>query len=465
MESMVFYKQEKKNRKTIASTSNCQIELLKDDKNIYYNSKFNFQYQRYGQPRNITYTYNMVLNIKTGDIQTLYQLDPNESSNVKIHRPTFKNKKNNFEQILNFTEDGMINGEKRKGFWGVKYDRVIDKIYNLFDDILRTNFKSEFYKNKQYDVKYSQNPIYDLIVDFHLDKKGIKGHDKIYEDIIDDYPKTKWLKKNDYKFLPAVLDSYGIKSKYFISELNNCTDVIYIRSLNYLCKLFGDNYLDYIKKVKWKSHCYTLPYNNRIETLKNDSEKKCMVSLINSWEKNLIRSESVIYSVKRMLTNRKFIESKGIDELKFNCKTYLSYEFLSDSWQGIKNYMNRGYKLKYEMPDDFIKIVETPIVIDNQTFIPKILKTEDEFRVEGFKMKNCMSQQFINGAIYIYLSLQCGRKKINVQYRRGQLSQMYGKANTPVPEMFLKAVDVLSNIFVKHPNIEWKRVKYDIIKK
>jgi hypothetical protein len=96
-------------------------------------------------------------------------------------------------------------------------------------------------------------------------------------------------------------------------------------------------------------------------------------------------------------------------------------------------------------------------------FKPKLLLTEDDFRAEGFSMKNCMSKQFINGIFSIFISLQKGRKKINLQYRKGMLVQSYGKANTPIPVEFADALKQLNEKMEIHQNIVWEKIKYDII--
>ena len=68
------------------------------------------------------------------------------------------------------------------------------------------------------------------------------------------------------------------------------------------------------------------------------------------------------------------------------------------------------------------------------------------------------------GVLYLYVSLQLGKKKTNLQYKKGRLVQMYGKANTPVPENIFKvASDILTSRFEKIPDITWKKEKYDFI--
>jgi len=464
MERLFSYNQIKSSKKFNQASSSCEIILERNSDYIFYNSEFIFEYQRYGEKKNITHKHYFSININNGDVHTTYHLIPNKINVKEFYKTLVSDKKNNFDSLSVCIEDGLLEGEKRKGYWGVKYDRSIDKIYEIINDILRPNFKSEFYKDKDHKNKYSNNGFYDLIVDYHLDMKGIKGHDRIYIDIMNEYPKRKWLLKNENKFLPSVLDSYGIKSKYLVSELNQNTDIVYIKSLDFLCKLFGENYLEYIKEFNWKRHCYAIPYNKKTFELKNESEKKAMVSLINKWEHSQIMGDSLIHSVKKLLDTRFFLESMGFD-LKFKCKSYDTFLHTLESWSAMKKHLKRGYKLKYDLPEYFTKKIEEPIIIDNQRFVPKILTTEEEFILEGHKMKNCMPQQFIHGLLYIYVSLHCGKKRIDLQFRKGDLSQMYGKANTPVDDIFLPAAHILSNRFEKEPNIEWKRIKYDIIKK
>jgi hypothetical protein len=134
-----------------------------------------------------------------------------------------------------------------------------------------------------------------------------------------------------------------------------------------------------------------------------------------------------------------------------------------EMWSGLKLHFARGYKVKYLIPEDFIKEMEEDIVIGDETFKPKILLTEDDFRIEGFNMKNCMSKQFAHGAIYIFVSLQHKRKRINLQYRKGSLIQSYGKANTPVIKIFEDPTNILTERFKKHPTVEWKKEKYDFL--
>jgi hypothetical protein len=463
MDLLFIHNQEKKDKKS-KSLSTCDLKLFNDDVSIIYKSTFDFDYQRYGRNKKVLFEHELILNKKTGDIHITYKIINDGLTDMKMFKSTIKQKKNNFSLLLDLTENGFERGEKRIGFWGVKYSRATSKILDLIYSLIKDKFKSEFIVSKITKGEFEVNFLYDMIVDFHLEMKGIKGHNSVYYDIQHDYPKKKWLEKNDYKFLPSVLDHYGIKSKYLIGELNkyHSNKSIKLNSLNYICKLFGDNYLDYLKKINWEKHCFDYAPNNKLHQLKNDSEKNCMVNIINKWENDSLKTDSLVYLVNKLLSIRELLEVRGVD-LKFKAKNDSEFDNLLEMWSGIKFHFARGYKVRYDLPKEFLDEIEEDILIDGELFKPKVLVTEEDFRIEGFNMKNCMSKQFLHGSIYIYVGLQCKRKRINLQYRKGGLVQSYGKANTPTLEMFNDAITILTQRFKKYTYLEWKKEKYDFL--
>jgi hypothetical protein len=464
MDLLFSYSQQKKdkNRKRDESISECLIRLHKHNDELTYEGIFDFDYDRYGTPRHVTFEHNLIVNLITGDVSVKYEIKNNLNIDEKIFRSTDQNKKNDFKLLFDLVENGIARGEKRRGYWGVKYERSVDKICDIFIEQIQPKFKSQFLKDKNYKLKPFYNTIYDMLVDYHLDIKGIKGHDAVYYDIQNDYPKKKWLEKNDYKFLPSVLDYYGIKSKYLVKELSHNVRQIQITTLNYFCKLFGDNHIEYLKKFTWESHCYDTPPNKKLHYLKNESEKDFLVKVINDWEIDTIKTDSLIYTLNKLFSIRDLLEQRGVN-LKFKAKNDIEFDNIMETWSGLKLHFARGYKVRYLIPEDFVKEMEEDIVIDELVFKPKLLLTEDDFRIEGFNMKNCMSKQFAHGVVYIFASLQHKRKRINLQYRKGNLIQSYGKANTPVIEIFEEATNILTSRFKKYPTIEWKKDKYDFI--
>ncbi len=463
MDLLFTHTQEKRDKKN-RSSSLCDLKLYNDENDIVYKSNFDFDYERYGRNKKVLFEHELVLNKKTGDVFITYRIINDGLTDIKMFKSTVKKKKNDFSLLLDLTENGFERGEKRVGYWGVKYARATGKIIDLIYGLIKDKLKSNYIVNKINKGECEVNYLYDMIVDYHLEMKGIKGHDSVYYDIQHDYPKKKWLEKNDYKFLPAVLDYYGIKSKYLIGELNKHTTnkSIKLTSLNYICKLFGDNYLDYLKKIKWDKHCFDYAPNKKVHQLKNDSEKNCMVNVINKWESDSLKTDSFIYLVNKLLSIRELLEVRGVD-LKFKAKNDNEFDNLLEMWSGIKYHFARGYKVRYDLPKDFIEEIEEEIVLNDEVFKPTVLVTEEDFRIEGFNMKNCMSKQFLHGSIYIYVALQHKRKRINLQYRKGALVQSYGKANTPTLEIFNDAITILSQRFKKYTYLEWKKEKYDFL--
>ena len=134
-----------------------------------------------------------------------------------------------------------------------------------------------------------------------------------------------------------------------------------------------------------------------------------------------------------------------------------------ETWNGYKLHFARGYKVRYILPNDIIEEIESDIIIDDLIFKPKLILTEDEFRIEGYNMKNCMAKQFLHGSIYLFVALQHKRRRINLQYRKGNLVQSYGKANTAVVPLVEEPTSILTQRFKKYTNLSWFKEKYDFI--
>lgn len=461
MDLLFHYEQYKKQTRT-SLPSYCEFRLYEEDNRIIYISTFDLQYHRWGVKKSMLYNYSFIISIDTGDIDVIHKIVNDKYNETGFHTTKTVKKQNDFQLLYDLVDNSIIRGEKRINYWGVKYNKAIEKMFDVLYEKLSPQLKTTYNKTKIYKEKYETNPFYDLIVDFHLDKKGIKGHDNVYNDIRYIYPKKKWLKLNEYKFLPSILDSLGIKTNHFVSKLNQSANVN-VLTLNYLCKLFGDNFIDYVRQIDWESHCQEEPKNKKIHRLKNESEKNFMVSLINNWDKNtVIKPESLVYNINNLLSIREKLEKKGLD-LKFKVNDEFTFEYTLENWTSIESHLKRGYKMKYNYPNSFVSEIEESIQINDLTFKPKLLMTEEDFRVEGYLMKNCMAKQFLNGMLYQYISLDLNKKRVNLQFKDGTLNQSYGKANTVVPDEFKPAIQVLEQRLKNYKNLSWSKEKYDFL--
>ncbi len=449
------------------SSSTCEIRLGSDEKNIEFFADYFTQYTRGGSDENtVRFTHRLIIDKSNGDISVDYTI-----KNHRLLSNTLKSgnwsKKNNFNMLCDFTERAFYLGEKRKNYWGVKFERIKIDVFKIIKEELFDNIGDSFIKNKDYETSVNSVmsfSLFDLIVDFHLVKKNIKFHDGVYYHILEDYPKKKYLKLNDNKFLSAVLDQYKIKSKYLIGELSDRKNSrVNIKCLSWLCGLFGENHVEYIKRFDWRHMCSVIFHPRKQFICKNEKEKDTISKVLCKWLEDSERLDSPFESLYNLFSLRNYLEERGYD-LKLKIRTADDIDYLISEWELIKKHLSIGYKLRYDIPEQIISSIEEPIVIDDKTFEAKVLLSEDDFILEGTKMKNCMSKQFLHGALYIYVALMYRNRRINMQFRKGNLVQAYGRANSPVKkEIFSEAMDILSLRISKFPFLIWKKEKYEII--
>lgn len=458
---ILFSHQQEKYERNKPLRNTCTLKLASDDDFLFYSAEFYIQYLRLGRLNHLSYEHGITINKKTGDFNVIYRaLNKKENSHV-LHRNTIRAKKNNFDMLIELTQRGFYSGEKRYNFWGVKYRRACNDIFSLIIKDLRI----EHDKIGQID-KYSVNPLYDLLVDYHLNKKNIKAHDCVYWDICELYPKKKWLKLNENKFIPAVLDQLGIKSRYLIGALSTRrekTQKINIKSVKFLCTLFGENYVDYIKQFDWEQMCCEYVKSKKTFVCENESEKKALVRCFKNYsELETIAHDGILTVIQDLFLLRESLREYNLN-LKIKASNTHQLIGLKETWELHKKHFKLGYKLRYVLPQEMVEDLEQPIQIGENIFKPTLILSEDQFKLEGIIMKNCMAKQFSVASIYIHAAMSLGKKRINIQYRRGCLNQNRGKANTDMPKEFNEAVSIFTQKMTKYEDILPHKEKYDII--
>lgn len=447
MDLLFTYNQEKSDKNNFVRRADLKVFDNKTD--LKFVSKYYFEFPSF---KKVNIEHELTLNLSTGDFEYTFIKDDSK----KI---TKKNKKNDFK-LLN---ESLERSENHRSYWGTDFKKAMDKVSTIFHNKIKNNFKKEYNSTSLFNHKSVYSFMYRLIVNYYLDKRDIKFHDGIYYAIEDNFPSKKWLAKNDNNFLPAVLDSYGIKSKYFIKELNVHPDLkINLKILKYICNLLGENYIDYIKLIDWKSlSTYSLNLPKK-HVLSNEFEKRAIIKVINEYTSKENPIEYIIGMIYFFMCNKEDVKKMGID-LNFKFNNIDTFYKIYDQINGIVKHKKRGYRIRYNLPTDFVKMVENPIIFDGHVFTPKILLTEEDFIVEGHLMKNCMSTQFSHGIIFIYISLQSELGTIDLQYKKGKLIQSRGKANNVVPEEFKGAINQLTDRMMSNQDIKWIKEKFDII--
>ncbi|WP_282459225.1 hypothetical protein, partial [Mycoplasmopsis arginini] len=112
MDLLLTYKQEKRDTKS-DSVSTCDLKLYSNHTNIEYVGVFDFDYQRYGTKKQITFRHSFNVDIVTGDVVVGYELTNNNLTRDRLFKTTSINKKNSFNLLYELTENGFYRGEKR----------------------------------------------------------------------------------------------------------------------------------------------------------------------------------------------------------------------------------------------------------------------------------------------------------------------------------------------------------------
>lgn len=462
MELLYNHKQEKVDRKH-PLVSQCDIRLFSDENTITFINVFYLEYLRMGTKNKLTFEHGLSYQKDTGDFTVTYIINNSKNNKNVLYKTTTKIKENNFDLLLEFTQRGFYTGEKRFNFWGVKFRYANTAMFKLVAQELNIDISTKSYAK---DSAY-MNPLYDLLVDHHLSKKNIKAHDCVYWDILYVYPKKKWLKLNENKFIPAILDQYGIKSRLLIAALStrkNETKKINLKSLRFLCNLFGDNYVDYFHQFDWQSIVREDIKTSKQYTCKTDSEKTAIAKSLATYSEldQLVASDGILNIILKLFQLREFLTPYGLD-LKIKAKSCTDLNSLYETWDLHKRYYKIGYRLKYTLPQEMIDDIERPIVIADKVYTPSLILTEDQFKIEGMIMKNCMAKQFAVGIIYIHVALSNNKKRINAQYRKGKVNQFRGKTNKDISAEFEAPLEVLNKRMMKYADINPKREKYDFI--
>lgn len=452
MQELFIYEIEKKEKEISGS-----LKLLESDRSIVLYSDFNMK-----QIRKKNYIRNyieMEISKKTGDFSILYRVE-----NSKLKRESFfRTGKNQFDILDTLSFFAIWNGWKSNKIWGVKYKKKIESLLDIIFERLCFYSKDERFKNTVFEK--NEATIFKMICDFHFSMKNIKTHDNIYEHVLYGYPKLKYLKSNENKFLPALLDEMGIRSNFLISELSKPTgSSINIKTLSSICLFFGENYFDYLKKFNWIDYSSIITVPPKFKKITDETDKRDILNLfIENDQKSkynkgeLLELLFTIYEIKYNLNKKgykKKIRIKNLDDIERN------HILLVVLMKEIK----LGYKYLYSLPMEFKREIEQPIITDLGEFTPRLLLSESDFTIEGMEMKNCMGRQFINGSINIFLSLSHETfSKINIQYDKGVRFQTFGKANTPILDEFKEPLSILDKKMKKYSDITWKKVKQKVL--
>ena len=440
MELIIDLKYDKKKEDINAEM---ESRLLCDDKFIELIYNFKIDGIRYGKPYDRDYTTTLRINLKNGD----FEVTKNYTENSKTTKHT---KRNNFSVLSDVISDSFLGGHRNERFWGVK----LSNYYYKVTEYIISKFESNYGDGKPVEIENYYQKLYSSIVGYHLVKSKIKPHDNIFFNILYDYPKKKFLEKNDFKYVPSVLDFYGIKNKYFITEINKKDNDIVIGTLKCLTDMFGENYIDFLRQIPLNI-CDEIIRPRVKYTLKNNSEKNNMVKLIN----NMVKDEKIeiVKKIYKLMDLFNYMEKHDV-KIKFKKENIDQYDALYDTLTEYKKFYDRNYIYKFSFPEKFVNIIEQDIEFNGKTYSVNILKSELDFLNESVKMKNCLLTHFSNSYSYLYLTVFDGDKTTNIQIKNNKVFQIYGKANSVASKDVIEVSEIITDKVIRFGDFKPEKI-------
>lgn len=302
------------------------------------------------------------------------------------------------------------------------------------------------------------------------------------------YPTEKYLKKNDRKLIASILDYFGIKSKITIKLLHNVPPNV-ILPIVILCRLMGNDFSKYIGNISFDSF-RTLGQHYKVDVGSkhrlNDmagqynlcsTEKENLIKILNNF---LIQKFSfpvglidMFYDHFRMLEKVK----EYYPEMKLNSTTYETFKLEHTEISKIESAIDKGWSIEYLFDNNVIQEIEKPIEITNlneaalmyfenrregkeyeiqvanwpvsvtrRVFIPKILRTSEDYHEEGFYMHHCVGG-YIEQESSIIISLRHEKDRVTCEFdiksRRCLQSRYF--TNDPPPIYYHDAIEQLKN--------------------
>jgi hypothetical protein len=323
------------------------------------------------------------------------------------------------------------------------------------------------------------------------------------------YPTEKYLKKNGYKLAAAVLDRFKMKSKVTIKILHKHPNIDLI-VLRQLCDLFGDNFSKYIGNINDdvfvsdrentsndpSTKQYLLdPERRKVFNISN-SEKECIINIVNDCS---IPHQSLRGISGTIMDHFVIIEriKPYYPDVRLNARKFVTFNNEHSLYAKYEREIRKGYSIEHIFNDAFVKEIEKPIEITEldqkeiprhfetnkerkeyedwlmkqpvqalqRVFLPKLLRTSDDYYEEGSTQNNCVAG-YLNGTEYsIIVSLRLNATErvtceFSVKDRKLMQSKYYHNTNPPVYfEKSLKILhDRIKSIPVSIKPIETKKV-------
>lgn len=314
------------------------------------------------------------------------------------------------------------------------------------------------------------------------------------------YPTEKYLKKNNYKLVAAILDRFEVKSKITIKILHQYPHVDIV-GLVRLCRLFGEDYPKYLGNI---NECFFKPFSDGIalddlagKRILLDKDERPISPILNSEKESLVHiiNDACSYHAHNGLghiypypSSRNIVDTfidhiKIMDRIKpyyptvqLNARKWQTFNQEHSLYSGYERSIKKGYCEEVIFEPEFIRAIEKPIEITvlneppimylpdvrdriayekeyanfpvsatRRVFEPVLLKSSQEYDDEGVYMNHCVAGYINNTDWSIIVSLRLGDERVTNEFtikdRRPVQSKYF--SNQKPPDYFTEALNKL----------------------
>lgn len=401
-------------------------------------------------------------NLNNGDINV------GESSQRGKGVRLFRCRRNSFGIIENLIGSNQFfksssNMNKNSPIYG-EYEKEMN------DDVFLNTTLKEIGQYKNSPIKLIDNEdklkLRNRLVDFLVEHKKIKTPNEYYNLMTRYYPGEVYLKKNRRKLIQSVLDSYGILSKLTTKIIHTHTDVD-IKILALFCGFFGDDFSKYIGNLKTNAYVFfETPQLHGADPIKErkklrkfdlrDFERENIIKITNKLvdsmgENNPLRAVSGIYGLfvdhMDMITQIREFDPN----FKMRATNYDDFHIEHMELSKMIATIKKGWSTEYIYDNRMVRKVEEPINTlsgdsTKRTFVPYILKRDEEYTEEGSHMHHCVaSYANKDSSIVISIRTDNNEDRVTCEFNKktGECLQERHFCNRIPPEHFTEPLRLL----------------------
>jgi hypothetical protein len=283
----------------------------------------------------------------------------------------------------------------------------------------------------------------------HLENKNIK-YPNNYSIFINKtpFPNKKILQKHDYKLIESFMEVKKLKGKKIKKVLHTCESIneFFYKEIE---TMFGEKFIkqqsdDVLKKIFESKFYFRSDYS---QDLFSEEEKKRVFKVMIEFLK-----DGILNTFFDHIDFYKFL--KQYEEIKWKSETIEEFRKEHIDWSNRKSIYVKGIYTRI-FSDDFVELIQTPIVVDETTFYPTLFQVPEQYFDESSIQHNCV-KTYVDRPLSIIISLRKDsiedEDRATIEYRIGDNKnsslrrvQSLGRFNSRLTNEWMEPLNIMDD--------------------